>query len=585
VVGACHLAHRDRNDRDLRAGHPRSGARLRRHAARCLGGPFPADRLSHTHHSRLADGAGRCDRDRRELDWSATRGCEPPRPDRRGLGHCFRALLWVRRNSDLPVPGRSDRRADRTAPPCASGPGRCRHLDRRRCRDLRQDGDRVRHAWGLSPQLLHLSSRSSWTASSELTRNNQASRPLAADEVGEWRMTCHRVMGSALAALLLASSVPLAQGVEAGGPAQFTVGRYLDLQSADSPRISPDGTQVIYTRTSVNTQDDEQETSVWIVGADGQHHRFLAKGRGAVWAPDGKSIAYVAEGRPKGKQVFVLHLTVPGPASQLTTLEQDPADLHWSADGRLIGFTMVVPRPEEWSIDLPKAPEGAKWANTPPYTERLHYRRDGVGLTERGFRHLYLVDVDGGAPRQITTGDWSVGDSVHEFSNSVEWSFTPDGRSAIVEGFKEGDEDRNDQECYIYSVDLGTGVTKRLITTTGGWRMPTVSPDGKTIAYIGFTRNGDSYRVADLYTMSTDGSNETLRSGGFDREPQHLEWAPDSSAIYFTAEDHGSVHLYSWSAHGGVRALTSGPEVVLTASAGRGAVVFVRSDFHSPGDV
>ncbi|HET9389113.1 MAG TPA: S9 family peptidase [Steroidobacteraceae bacterium] len=398
-------------------------------------------------------------------------------------------------------------------------------------------------------------------------------------------MTCDRVMGSALAALLLTSSVPLAQGAEAGGSAQFTVGRYLDLQSADAPRISPDGTQVIYTRNRVNTQDDEQETSVWIVDADGQHHRFLAKGSGAVWAPDGKSIAYVAEGRPKGKQIFVLHLTVPGPASQLTTLEQDPADLHWSADGRLIGFTMMVPRPEEWSIDLPKAPDGAKWAATPRYTERLHYRRDGVGLTERGFRHLFIVAADGGAPRQVTKGDWSIGESVYEYVNAVDWNFTPDGRSAIVEGYREGDPDHNDQDCYIYSVDLASGATRRLTTTTGGWRRPAVSPDGKTIAYVGFTKNTASYKVADLWTMSIDGSHATLRSKGFDREPQSLEWAPDGSALYFIAEDRGSVRLYSWSARAGIQPLTSGAQVILNPSAAHGTVAVVQSDFRSPPDI
>jgi dipeptidyl aminopeptidase/acylaminoacyl peptidase len=392
-----------------------------------------------------------------------------------------------------------------------------------------------------------------------------------------------------LAALVLAcTAIPIhaaAESAESADSGRFTVGKYLELQSATSPRISPDGTQVVYTRSIVDKMKDTHETSIWIVDAEGRNNRFLAKGSDAEWSPDSKSIAYIGEGQPKGKQVFVLHLSVPGPATQLTTVSQDPGNLHWSPDGRRIGFTMVVPSPEKWKLDLPEAPEGAKWAATPRYTERLHFRRDGVGFTERGFRHLFLVDADGGAPRQITTGDWSVGDTVHEFSNSVDWSFTPDGRSAIVSGFKEGDEDRDDQECYIYSVDLATGATKRLITTPGGWHMPTVSPDGKTIAYLGFTKNGDSYRVADLYTMSADGSNQTLRSGGFDREPQHLDWASDSSAIYFTAEDHGNVHLYSWSNHGGVHALTSGPEVVVNASAGRGGVVFVRSDFHSPGDV
>jgi dipeptidyl aminopeptidase/acylaminoacyl peptidase len=318
------------------------------------------------------------------------------------------------------------------------------------------------------------------------------------------------------------------------------------------------------------------------VDADGKHNRFVANGSGAVWSPDGKSIAYVGEGHPKGKQIFVLHLSVPGPVSQLTSVSETPANLHWSPDGRRIGFTMDVPDPEKWPIDMPAAPEGAKWAKTPFYTERLHYRRDREGLTERASRQLFIIAADGGAPRQVTTGNWRLGETVVEYVDNVNWGFIPDGRTAIVEGFREGDGDRNDMDCYIYSVDLDSGAIRRLTTTTGGWREPAVSPDGKTIAYVGFVKNGDSYRVSDLYTMSADGSNATLRSAGFDREPQGLTWSPDSSTLYFTAEDHGSEHLYSWSAHGGVKQLTRGPEMVMTPSVNAKSIVVSRTDFASP---
>ena len=387
----------------------------------------------------------------------------------------------------------------------------------------------------------------------------------------------------ALAALPCIGSSPAnAAGEQAG---RFTVGRYLELQSASYPQISPDGKQVVYTRTMVDKMADTPQTAVWIVGIDGTHHRFLAKGSGAVWSPDSKSIAYLADAQGGGTQIFVLHLDVPGPASQITSGPQTPANLHWSPDGRSIGFSMVVPNPEKWPIDLPAAPEGAKWAAAPRFTERLHYRRDHVGLTERGFRHLFLVAADGGQPRQVTSGDWSINESVYEYVDPVEWAFTPDGRSAIVEGFKEGDPDRNDQECYIYLVDLTTGATRRLITSPGGWRRPAISPDGKSIAYVGFPKNGDGIRISDLYTMSADGSNVTLRSGGFDREPDNLVWAADGSAVYFTAEDHGSVHLYSWSAKGGIKQLTQGAEVVKWPSVSRGGVVAVRIEPNSPGDI
>jgi dipeptidyl aminopeptidase/acylaminoacyl peptidase len=384
-------------------------------------------------------------------------------------------------------------------------------------------------------------------------------------------------------ALLCSVTSIFAADIEPTG--RFTVDHYLDLQSASEPQISPDGTQVVYTRTTVDKMSDTMQTAVWIVGTDGQHHRFIAKGSGAVWSPDGKSIVYLAEGQPKGEQIFVLQLTVPGPATQVSWGSEAPANLRWSPDGRHVGYTMMILNPEKWPIDLPGAPEGAKWASAPRFTERLHYRRDGVGFTERGFRHLFLVAVDGGAARQVTSGDWNVGESVSEANNTVDWAFMPDGRSAIVTGFREGDPDRNDQDCYIYLVDLGTGATKRLTGASGGWRRPAVSPDGKTIAYVGFPKNGDGRRLSDLYTMSADGSNAALRSAQFDREPQHLVWAPDSSAVYFTAEDRGSVHLYSWAAHGGIRQLTQGAEVVMDPSASRGGIVVFRSEPKSPGDL
>ena len=83
--------------------------------------------------------------------------------------------------------------------------------------------------------------------------------------------------GAALALLMLSCAAPRVHAA-ASDKSRFTVGRYLDLQSARSPQVSPDGTQIVYTRSTVDKQADNFQTAVWIVGADGQHHRFLAKG-------------------------------------------------------------------------------------------------------------------------------------------------------------------------------------------------------------------------------------------------------------------------------------------------------------------
>ncbi len=389
-----------------------------------------------------------------------------------------------------------------------------------------------------------------------------------------------RVMAVAMVAVSIT-----AVAADAPPTDRFTVGQYLLLQTASAARFSPDGTQVVYTRSRINIQEDKVDTALWIVGADGQHHRFLAKGSGAAWSPDGKSIAYLAQGEPKGVQIFVIHLDVVGPPTQVTHADEAPANLRWSPDSRHIGYTMKMPDLEKWNVDLPPMPEGAKWAKAPRYTERLHYRQDRVGFTERGWRRLYLVAADGGEARQLTTGNWSVGESEFEVADDVSWDFVPDGRSIIIEGYKEDDRDVNDRDSYLYSIDIATGAAKRLTPTRGAWLHPAVSPDGRTIAYLGHEHNEDSHRDYGLYTMSLDGSNATLRSAGFTREPQNPVWAPDSSALYFTAEDRGSVHLYSWSASAGIRQLTHADEVIRDPSVGRGGIVAARTTFQSPADV
>ena len=208
-----------------------------------------------------------------------------------------------------------------------------------------------------------------------------------------------------------------------------------------------------------------------------------------------------------------------------------------------------------------------------------------MALRGAAFVTFFLISADGGTPRQITHGDWNVNESVLEYVDNVDWAFTSDGKFAIMEGFKEGDPDRNVRYCYIYKVNLATGVTTRLTRTTGSWREPAVSPDGKIVAFVGFPRSDESYPISKLYTMSADGGNATLRSAGFDREPQNLSWGPDGRTLYFTAESHGSVHIYSWSSHEGIRQLTTGAEVVSDIFAGRTGVVAVRSEPRLPSDV
>ena len=72
---------------------------------------------------------------------------------------------------------------------------------------------------------------------------------------------------------------------------------------------------------------------------------------------------------------------------------------------------------------------------------KLHYRMDRAGFTKSGFTHLFVVPADGGTPRQVTTGDWSIGSPFDGLIFIVGWDWMPDGKSVIVEALTDPDAD------------------------------------------------------------------------------------------------------------------------------------------------
>ncbi len=126
-----------------------------------------------------------------------------------------------------------------------------------------------------------------------------------------------------LIALVLSSVFPFFSTPRENG--RITVDLYLDWESVSSPNISPDGTQMIYSRRWVDKVHDRFAGEIWIMNMDGSKKRFLLKGSSPRWSPDGKRLAYLAKGEPSGTQIFVRWLGT-GQSTQITRLDESPAD-------------------------------------------------------------------------------------------------------------------------------------------------------------------------------------------------------------------------------------------------------------------
>jgi dipeptidyl aminopeptidase/acylaminoacyl peptidase len=365
------------------------------------------------------------------------------------------------------------------------------------------------------------------------------------------------------------------------------------LQYGADPQISPDGKRIVYARQFSDVMTDKRASNLWIVNFDGTEERALTTGTyndgGAKWSPDGTRIAYISD--RDGKPQIYMRWMDSGQTAELTNLESAPSDLSWSPDGKLVSFSAFVEGEALKIAKLPKAPEGAKWSDPPKAYNRLIYRFNGQGYLKPGFKQRFVIAADGGAPRQLTSGNLPYGGG--EFSGGGRAVWTPDGKFLIFSANAHPDYEYQPLNTEIYEVSLADGQVKALTNRNGPDGSPAISPDGKTIAYTGFDDRYQGHQTTHLYLMSRDGSNSRVATPQLDRDVQDPQWAADGSGVYFVYDDQGDTKLALYSLDGKVKELTghlgsggssySGGAVYSVAKDGAFAVTYTTPT--DPGDI
>jgi dipeptidyl aminopeptidase/acylaminoacyl peptidase len=233
---------------------------------------------------------------------------------------------------------------------------------------------------------------------------------------------------------------------------------------------------------------------------------------------------------------------------------------------------------------MPKAPKDAKWQAAPRIVQSLHYRQDRVGFIEDGRTHLYVVPSDGGAPRQLTQGGWSIG--AGELGGPIVFDWTPDSKTIVFPAARDFDNDLSYQRSQLLAVDVASGAVRELVATKGEWMQPVVSPDGRTVAFSGYPVGHRTHTIAELYVVPIGGGEIRKLSPGLESDPTTLRWAPDGSGLYFDADDQGSRNVSFAPLSGGVRAVTHGEHMLAMDSLSRtGAAAGTLSDPDQPAEV
>src|SRR5262249_52351285 len=147
---------------------------------------------------------------------------------------------------------------------------------------------------------------------------------------------------------------------------------------------------------------------------------------------------------------------------------------------------------------------------------------------------VYVVAADGGAPRQLTFG---------AFNEAGPLSWSHDDRFLFVTGNRSEQWRREPVNNEIYRVALAGGQLTQMTDRVGPDEAPTVSPDGKTIAYLGYDDQLLSYENTQVYLMNSDGTNKRPLTGSLDRNIDQARWASDGRSLFVRYDDHGMTKI------------------------------------------
>ncbi len=326
--------------------------------------------------------------------------------------------------------------------------------------------------------------------------------------------------------LLLFAALGLSLGAYAAdGPKLFTAEDVFDLEYANDPRISPDGTQIVYERRANDIMTDSTASDLWIVNVDGSRHRPLVSGTVSAssprWSSQGDRIAYV-QGTENGTGVYVRWMDT-GQTALLANLQKSPADLTWSPDGQWLAFVMPVKALSEPIAKPRTKPEGAEWSEPVKVIDAVQYRRDGQGFLETAYAHIFVIPADGGSPRQVTSGD---------FNHDGPLAWTRDGSGILFAANRDDGWELESGESDVYRVSASDGALTQLTDQDGGEHAPVMSPDGRQIAYIYDDNRMIPYRNSILHVMASDGSGDRALTAGLDSSVSGIQWAGNRQ-IYF----------------------------------------------------
>jgi dipeptidyl aminopeptidase/acylaminoacyl peptidase len=322
-----------------------------------------------------------------------------------------------------------------------------------------------------------------------------------------------------------------------------------------TPEIAPDGTRVVYVRSTIDWKDDRRDNELVLVDVRGESARVLTHDRIGVndphWSPDGTALAYLASPeRGKPGQLYVLPMNG-GDSLKVTDASNGVTGFTWRPDSKAIAYVT---------------------ANDAPNKKDIEKHLDSVVITDNDYltrsapqpSHLWVVNADGSYNTRLTDGTFSV---------VGEPSWSPDGTKLYYTHAPDAIffAHLNSDNTYVHNIAAKTDTPVIAETSQGA----TLSHDGTAIA-VSVPRHTYVYLTNDLSVRSAIDGHALWNAKAIDRNVHAFTWLPHDDGLVVETSD--GVRNVAWivKPNAPARKLDLGSVDIVSATVAHdGAIAFV----------
>jgi dipeptidyl aminopeptidase/acylaminoacyl peptidase len=291
---------------------------------------------------------------------------------------------------------------------------------------------------------------------------------------------------------------------------------------------APDGLSLACTVRSVDRDQDDYVSRIWMLGLHGRDSRQLTRGPGndntPRWSPDGLRLAFLSD-RAKTTQVHLL-AREGGEAAPLGQLPGPVSDLCWLPDGEALLVTAALSVDPDWRGERPNGREPKQRKVQPEVSWKLPYKSDGLGYMLAREIHLFRLDASTGEHTQLTDGAFDV----------LAFDVCADGRQIAYARTRAG-RFAHRTDLWVCNAD-GRGA-RQLTREFATVMSPRWSPDGRWVAFSATGPEGDAQTGLHILEAAT---GRVQRLGDADlqvADPETVHWTPDSASLLLSQQVRG----------------------------------------------